>query len=154
MIVFTLVNGVGFGWAKPVQIDPRYYKHPSRDSLLVALAGPLANILLAIFFAIILRIVFFQDLLNYLLDRKLAELIVLFLITGFKLNISLAVFNLLPVPPLDGSKILRFSLKGKALAFFTDWKSTVFSGYTCNIIFSRPLSFLIIYISNHLLHDY
>lgn len=152
MIVFTLINGVGFGWAKPVQIDPRYYKNPSRDSLLVALAGPLANIGLAIFFAIILRIVFFQDLLNYLLDRKLAELIILFLVAGFKLNISLAVFNLLPVPPLDGSKILRFSLKGKALTFYTSMEKYGFLlVILVIIIFSRPLSFLIIYISNHLL---
>lgn len=152
MIIFTLINGVGFGWAKPVQVDTGYYKNPPRDSLLVALAGPLANIVLAIFFAFMLRIAFFKDFVHYLLDRKLADLLVLFLITGFKLNISLAVFNLLPVPPLDGSKILCSYLKGKALAFYTGLENYGFLLLIFVImIFSEPLSSLIIFISNHLL---
>ncbi|HOZ80841.1 MAG TPA: site-2 protease family protein [Candidatus Woesebacteria bacterium] len=82
-----------FGWGKPVQIDPYNFSHPKRDELLVALAGPTSNIFLAIVTGLLIR--FFPN-------NPLISLYVVFLIT----NLSLAIFNLIPIPPLDGSKIL------------------------------------------------
>lgn len=150
MIIFTLINGVGFGWAKPVQVDSGYYKNPARDGLLVALAGPLANLVLALFFAFMLRFVFLHNFVYF--DRRFLDLLLLFLSMGFKLNISLAVFNLLPVPPLDGSKILCFYLRGKSTAFYTGLENYGFLLLIFVImIFSEPLSSLIVFIINHLL---
>lgn len=79
-----------FGWGKPVQIDPYNLKNPKRDELLIALAGPTSNILLAIVFTLLTK--FFPFLTSILS-------------TFIFYNIVLAVFNLLPIPPLDGSKI-------------------------------------------------
>jgi len=90
-----------FGWAKPVQVNPRYFKNRKQGMMLVGLAGPLSNITLAIIFAFLYRFVgnFFYSL----LDPRIVNTL---FITGIYLNLGLAVFNLLPVPPLDGSKIL------------------------------------------------
>jgi Zn-dependent protease len=78
------------GWAKPVPIDPYNLKNPKRDEILISLSGPAGNILLAIICSLISKIFGVQNILIYLL---------------ILINISLAVFNLLPIPPLDGSKI-------------------------------------------------
>lgn len=118
MIIFTMIRGVGFGWAKPVQIDPGYYKNPRKGSLLVSLAGPAANIFLACFFGLLLRFFYTVSTPNFMGDTRLTVLILRFLSIGVLLNLSLAFFNLLPVPPLDGSKILRFFLRGKVLEYY------------------------------------
>jgi Zn-dependent protease len=81
-----------FGWGKPVPIDPYNFKNPRRDELLTALAGPVSNIFLAILLSLFFR----------LLSPSLFKEI-LYVIIGT--NIMLAIFNLLPLPPLDGSKI-------------------------------------------------
>lgn len=91
----------GFGWAKPVPVDARYFKNPRRDMAITSLAGPVSNFLLAFLMLIclsaVMRIfpysVFVQFLIDLLLNIAL-------------LSIGLGVFNLLPIPPLDGSKIL------------------------------------------------
>jgi Zn-dependent protease len=80
-----------FGWGKPVAFDPFNLRRPKRDAALISLAGPTANLILAVLAAVLIR--FFP-------------LIGLFLLPLVIININLAVFNLLPVPPLDGSKIL------------------------------------------------
>ncbi len=86
-----LVTGV-FGWGKPSPFDPYNLQNPRRDIALIALAGPATNILLAIVLSVVLRLVSVPGQVIQVL---------LFLIT---LNINLALFNLIPVPPLDGSK--------------------------------------------------
>ncbi|MGE5552637.1 MAG: site-2 protease family protein [Betaproteobacteria bacterium] len=90
-------TGFAIGWAKPVPVDPRYYRDPRRGLTLVGLAGPLANLVLALLFALPIRL------------RAIpagADLLAMFLLLNILVNIGLAVFNLLPVPPLDGSKLL------------------------------------------------
>jgi len=109
----------GFGWANPVPINTRYFKKPRRDMALSAAAGPLSNLLLAIVFCGLLKIYsfFFFDLILRFGNNEVALNIILysrdFLLYGVLLNITLAVFNLLPAPPFDGSRILYVFLPPK-----------------------------------------
>ena len=89
---------MGFGWAKPVPVDARYLKNPRQDMVKVAAAGPISNIILAIIGALVLRLLFGTDLLSNSVKT--------FFIIFMQINITLAVFNLLPISPLDGSQIL------------------------------------------------
>ncbi len=85
-----------FGWAKPVPVNPRYFKNIRKGIILMALAGPLANILLALLAGILIRYFFFPwDI------YRLALIYLLFM------NIGLGLFNLVPIPPLDGSHVLE-----------------------------------------------
>ena len=97
-----------FGWAKPIPVQPRFFNHPQRGFAIVAIAGPLTNILIAYVLAIVLSVtnlVTFGpgDALYSVGDPSLAQRI---LIQAFLLNIWLAVFNMLPIPPLDGSRVI------------------------------------------------
>lgn len=91
-----------FGWAKPVQVNPRYFKDQRKGMLLVGLAGPLSNISLAILLAILLRLSRF-----YLYNFFNPSIINTFFVMAISINLGLAIFNLLPIPPLDGSKVLQ-----------------------------------------------
>lgn len=118
MIIVTMIKGFGFGWAKPVPIDPRYYKNPPKGLMLVALAGPAANITLAFLFGLPLRLLnmgFWPSAFG----TELAFLLIQFFYTGLILNLGLAFFNLLPVPPLDGSRLVRYFLRGRAFLLYT-----------------------------------
>ena len=91
------------GWAKPVPVDPRYFRKPQRDMLLVALAGPAANIGLAVASAALAHL---AVALRFLLPLSFLQPLVTMLAASVWINIMLAVFNSLPIPPLDGSKVL------------------------------------------------
>lgn len=99
-----LITGTGFifGWAKPVPVDPRNFKNPRQDMAVVALAGPVSNLLMAVGWALIAR-------LGVTIGTQ-AEAVSLPLIytgiAGISINLVLAMINLLPIPPLDGSRIL------------------------------------------------
>lgn len=93
------------GWAKPVPINPTYFRNPKRDILLSALAGPAANFICAIVFGIVLRFV----LPLFPVDSFGMTIILMF----FYFNLILGTFNLIPIPPLDGSKILYYLLPQK-----------------------------------------
>lgn len=95
MFIISALMGIGFGWAKPVPVNYYNLRNPRRDVALVSLAGAGANILLA-----------FGCLLIYHLLGFLFSGIAIFFEIGFLLNLFLALFNLLPIPPLDGSKVL------------------------------------------------
>ena len=89
---------VGFGWAKPVPVDSRILRDPRKDMMKVAAAGPLSNLLLAMLAGMAWRLL---GGINFLLDTNFPVLIFYFT----QINIALAVFNLIPVSPLDGSQI-------------------------------------------------
>lgn len=94
------------GWAKPVVVNPNYYKNKKRGMALVALAGPLMNFLLAIFSIIIMAI--FVKVNAY---SNVLIIIYNFLLYFSVINLGLGLFNLIPIPPLDGSRILGAFLK-------------------------------------------
>tara|TARA_B100001564_G_scaffold337689_1_gene328842 strand:- start:649 stop:1278 length:630 start_codon:yes stop_codon:yes gene_type:complete len=108
---------MGFGWAKPVPVDSRFLNDPKNDMVKVAAAGPIANIILAVFAAIFLRIFFGLGMVSNTFKT--------FFIIFMQINITLAVFNLIPLSPLDGSQILSPFLEKR---FGTDimWKMKVY----------------------------
>lgn len=99
---------IKFGWAKPVPVNPSYFKDPKRDMLWVALAGPATNLAIAIASAIITKVVW--ALAAVLPYSSMAEAILVplnsMLIASVWINLVLCIFNFLPIPPLDGSRIL------------------------------------------------
>lgn len=101
------------GWAKPIPVDPRYFKNPLKDMLWVALAGPAANLMTAVASSLIAQI-----LAAFATSIPKAVLMPLFQMAAASIwiNIILAVFNLLPIPPLDGSKVLMGLLPSRYAA--------------------------------------
>lgn len=95
---------VHFGWAKPVPVDPRYFANPKRDMLWVALAGPAANMGMAFLSGLVIR--FATSHPSAFMSGALGPSFLTMMVLSLQINLALAVFNLLPVPPLDGSKIM------------------------------------------------
>lgn len=109
----------GFGWAKPVPVDPRYFKNPKRDMALTALAGPLSNLLAAWVGALI------YIGLGLAAKASLPMFVSIFFNVYITINVALAVFNLLPIPPLDGSKILGAFLSNRTLYNFYRYQNII-----------------------------
>lgn len=114
MLVFHI------GWAKPVPINARHFKNPRRDFAIVGAAGPLSNICLAVIHLLLLRLVMLFTATAYTRGNLPAEtgltvlsLIVYILYIGVAMNIILAIFNLIPIPPFDGSRIFYAFLPPK-----------------------------------------
>lgn len=110
------------GWAKPVVFDPRYFKHPRRDSLLTWAAGPLSNLSVAFLSAPLFLLAWKLTFLPAVMETGYRFAYVFYYLAQFfylflSLNLSLAVFNLLPVYPLDGSHLLFSLLPPRALDF-------------------------------------
>jgi len=105
---------IGFGWGKPVMVDQRNFKHTRRDGLIVDLAGVTMNLVLAIAFAGIMKLLgTFQY--DFLVNTSLGGIIADMIFDIIQINIVLMIFNLLPIPPLDGFGILTevFNLREK-----------------------------------------
>lgn len=104
-----------FGYAKPVPYNPRYFKNPRRDDVIVGLAGPAANLAMAALSAVVAWALY-QPALAGLVDNELfAYFYIMFLPTFALVNLFLMFFNLLPIPPLDGSSIFAILLPPKYL---------------------------------------
>ncbi len=102
----------GFGWAKPVPVDPRYFKKPKEGMALTALAGPVSNFVLAVVLMLGARAIY--DHASYV---TLWQQVFTFLLNTAVLSIGLGLFNLIPLPPLDGAKVLGALLSDRA--YFT-----------------------------------
>ncbi len=105
-VLTSVLGGFVFGWAKPVPVNPRHFRNPIKGMMLVALAGPGTNLLLAVGMAALLRGFLGLDP----ADSSTTEFIVKALFYGAGINIGLACLNLLPIPPLDGSRVLAYFL--------------------------------------------
>jgi Zn-dependent protease len=94
------------GWAKPVPFNPAYFRDVKKGTMLVGLAGPASNLLLAAVVGLLFRVFQFEGVLGF------------FLVNLFLVNIILAVFNLIPIPPLDGSRVVMRFLPANLLSFY------------------------------------
>ncbi len=117
LMLVLMRSGFIFGWAKPVPYNPLNLKMPRRDSALLAFAGPMSNFCLALIFGLLLRFLFIPaglivnlTQLPFTFGDAIAFIIYI--------NILLGIFNLLPIPPLDGSKILFYFFPSRALEVF------------------------------------
>jgi len=125
-LLFLIV--AGFGWAKPVQFNPKKMKSPRRDKVLIALAGPVSNLLIGIVFILFIKI--FLHIAVYLSEAQY-EVILYFLLSIIYINLGLFIFNILPLPPLDGSHIF---FSGISISVETQAKYTKYGSYILIII--------------------
>ena len=131
-----------FGWAKPVMVNPRYYKNPKQGMALVALAGPVANFILALVCLIVTNVIFKVTGGSV---STVVYLIYQFFMLSALVNVGLGVFNLIPLPPLDGSKVLAMFLPAKwyyKYLQFEQWGFVLLFLLLAIGVFSRPLYFL------------
>ncbi len=114
-VLMVVLTGFAFGWAKPVPVDARNLRNPKKDMMWVAAAGPVSNFLQALFWALFLNIsVMFFD------GRSSISLFFLLMpIAGITINVILGVLNLLPIPPLDGGRIMSGLLSPRAAMQFS-----------------------------------
>ncbi len=107
---FAAIALIGIGWGKPVMVDDRNFEKRGKGNMLVALAGPAFNIILAIVITVLLKIAMIVGLDAWLISNSTGAIILEILLYTIMFNVSFAVFNLIPFPPLDGSKILYYFL--------------------------------------------
>jgi Zn-dependent protease len=141
MIGTYLTDFIPFGWAKPVPIDSRFFRNPKRDIMLVSLAGPVSNILTAITAVIAAKVLAFFPI-------PMASEIYSLLFLLALANTSLAIFNLLPFAPLDGSKILIGLLPNRVIPKYLYYShyfglAFVFLFVTESILKIKTISYLL-----------
>ncbi|TSA46206.1 site-2 protease family protein [bacterium] len=110
LILAMLPGGIIFGWAKPVPYNPYNLKNPEKGAALIAAAGPLSNLSMAVVFSVVFRLLGFATGAALLTLQSLVGIIVL-------INVVLAIFNLIPIPPLDGAKVALALLPDSARGF-------------------------------------
>ena len=148
-IGFIAMLTIGFGWAKPCPVNTRNFRNPRKGFALSSLAGPVSNMILALGFAVLMAI-FYLIYLIVAIVRGLAEppvfvdYIQMFLYYGIYLNVSLAIFNFLPVPPLDGSRILGLILPDKVYYAFLKYERYIGIGFAMLVIILSQFNISII----------
>lgn len=110
-ILGAVLGGIAFGWAKPVPVDSRRFRHFRKGVFWVSFAGPLANVILAVLFAFVFALVITYFPRDFIFSGPFA----LIFRQAVMINILLAVFNLIPIPPLDGSKMVSSFLSADAM---------------------------------------
>ena len=120
------------GWAKPVPINPRNFKNPKKGFAITAIAGPLSNIVMA-FFGALLYLIILASLRGVLFVRDSFEYnfwnnVLLFVSLFHTINLGLGIFNLLPIPPFDGSRILNVVLPPKAYFGIMKYERKIYYG--------------------------
>ncbi len=110
---FICIALFGFGWGKPVMIDDRNFKNKAAGNALTAFAGPCSNIIMAILFTIILKILLITGVILPTINSVVGSIILNMFILTIQFNVVFAIFNLIPIPPFDGSRILYFFLPAK-----------------------------------------
>ncbi len=136
----------GIGWAKPVQVNARYYKNPKWGMAIVALAGPVSNIIVAFISLLISEIVNTIFVLTGIISTayNLYFVLSLFFYMIAQINVYLAVFNLIPIPPFDGSRILFTFLPQKYYFKIMRYERYIFIGILLLLyigIFDAPISY-------------
>lgn len=138
----------GIGYAKPVTVRERNFKNPKKGMALTALAGPASNLLMAFVFSWIYYIFVFATMRS---EGAAIQLVQLFFYYAFYVNVSLAVFNLIPIPPLDGSKVLAMIIPTKYYFKYLQYERYVMIGLLVLLftgILDTPISFLSNLVSN------
>lgn len=134
---------VGFGYAKPVPVNPRNFKNPKKGMAFTALAGPFSNILMAVVFMLL------SNVLSLFGSSLFVQAFYVFFSFAASINIGLAVFNLIPIPPLDGSRVLELLIPDKYYYKFAQYERyivIVIFGLIVFGVLDAPLAFL----QNHL----
>lgn len=108
-LVLLSFGGILFGWAKPVPVTEQNLRNPRRDAMIVAAAGPLSNIIMAVIWGVIFKLV----IMNVQVATPRIQLFLAMCSAGISINLILAVLNMLPIPPLDGSRIVSKLLPGR-----------------------------------------
>lgn len=134
----------GFGWAKPVPVLSRNFKNVKRDMALTSLAGPLSNLAMAFFVMVALKGMLMLGTADFLMSEA-ALAMVQILFTMISINVGLAVFNLIPIPPLDGSRLFTALLPAKLYFAVMRYERFIMFGLFLLLftgILSLPLGFL------------
>ena len=115
---FLSIALIGIGWGKPVVVDDRNFEKRGKGNMLVALAGPMFNLGLAVVVTVILKILLVVGIFDGIMTSSVLAIIFNILLLMIEFNVIFAIFNLIPLPPFDGSKVLYYFLPYKAKQWF------------------------------------